>query len=157
MSAPTATARQTPAGIKLDDGFKTLVCPAANPTISFWEKTVKPPGLDGGDAIDTTTMHNNTWRTKAPRALVTMTDGDCKAAYDPNLYNTILTLLNVKTVWTVTFPDGSTLAFWGFLKSFAPDELKEGAQPEATVMIVPTNQDSTGTEQAPVLTSVAGT
>lgn len=156
--APTPTARQTPAGIKLDDGYQTLVTFAAVPTISFWEKTVTPPGLDGGDGIDTTTMWNSDWRTKSPRSLVTMTDFTMTAAYDPNLYNSILSLLNRETTVTVTFPDGSTLAFYGFLKSFEPDSLSEGEQPVCTITVVPTNQDpTTGAEQAPVLTSVSGT
>ena len=50
MSAPTVTARGTPAGTKLDDGFSTKVAFAADPTIAFFEKTVQPPGFDGGDA-----------------------------------------------------------------------------------------------------------
>lgn len=155
---PTPTARGTPSGIKMDDGYRTLITFASHPTISFWEKTVQPPGLDGGDEIDTTTMHNIDWRTNAPRALIRMTEQTVMAAYDPNLYNTILALINRETTVTVTFPDGSTLAFYGFLKSFEPDELVEGEQPEATILVVPTNQNpTTGAEEAPVLTSVAGT
>lgn len=158
MAAPVATARQDPAGIKLDDGYRTLVTFATSPTISFWEKSITPPGLDSGDPIDTTTMHNDQWRSMAPRQLVTMTEFTMTAAYDPNIYNTILTLLGTETTVTVTFPDGSTLAFFGFLRSFEPDALTEGAQPEATITVTPTNADPvTGAEEAPVLVSVAGT
>lgn len=158
MTAPVAGARLDPAGIKLDDGYRTLLACAANPDVSFWEKTVKPPGLDGGDEIDTTTMHNDTWRTRAPRALVTMTEASMTAAYDPNIYNDILSVLNVETTWTVHFPDGSTLAFYGFLKNFETNELSEGEQPTASITVVPTNQDPvTGAEEAPVLVSAAGT
>lgn len=157
-AAPSPTARGSPTGIKLDDGYQTLVTFASNPTIEFWEKTVKPPGLDGMDEIDTTTMHNVTWRTNAPRALVTMTPFTMVAAYDPNIYNAALSLLNVETTVTVRFPDGSTLAFYGFLKSFETNELVEGTQPEMTITVVPTNQDpTTGDEEAPVLTSAVGT
>lgn len=155
---PSTTTRQTPSGIKLDDGFSTKIAPAADPDVSFWEKTVQPPGIDGGDAIDTTTMHNITWRTMAPRALKTLTECSVTAAYDPNLYNSILSLINLETSWTVRFPDGSTLDFFGFLKNFEPQEHQEGEQPEANITIVPTNQDpTTGAEAAPVLTNVAGT
>lgn len=158
MAAPTATARGTPSGIKMDDGYQTLITFASAPTIAFWEKGVTPPGLDGMDGIDTTTMHNVQWRTKAPRALVTMTDLTLTVAWDPVLYQTILTLLNVKTTITVTFPDGGTLAFFGYLQKFEPSEHKEGEQPEATITVTPTNQDPvSGDEEAPVLTNVAGT
>lgn len=158
MSAPSTTARQTPTGLRLTDGFPTKIAFAADPDVSFWEMTVKPPGLDGGDAVNTTTMHNVTWRTMAPRQLVTLTDSSTTVAYDPDLYNQILALLNVVTSITVHFPDGSTLDFFGFLRKFEAQELKEGEMPQATVDIVPTNYDPVaGTEQAPVLTSAAGT
>lgn len=158
MAAPVPTARGTPSGIKLDDGFRTLVTFATNPTIGFWEKAVTPPGLDGGTEIDTTTMHNITYRTNAPRQLKRMTPFSMRAAYDPLVYTTMLSLINVETTVTVRFPDGSTLAFYGFLMNFQPDQLVEGTQPEATLTVVPTNQDPvTGAEEAAVLTNVAGT
>jgi hypothetical protein len=158
MAAPTPTARQDPAGIMLEDGYRTLVTFARDPDIEFWEKGVTPPGLDGGDPIDTTTMHNDYWRSATPRSLVTMTEFECRVAYDPVLYTRIQNLLNIEDTVTVRFPDGSTLAFYGFLRSFEPDELVEGEHPEATIMVVPTNADPvTGDEEAPVLSSVAGT
>lgn len=158
MAAPTPTARQSPTGIRLDDGFSSLITFGADPNICFWEKTVTPPGIDGGDSIETTTMHTDAWRTMAPRQLKTLTDSSTTVAYDPNVFNEILALINVRTTITVTFPDGSTLAFYGFLRSFEPSELTEGEQPEATVNLTPTNYDPTNdVEAAPVLTSVAGT
>ena len=161
MAAPTHTARSSrvPSGIKMDDGYQTLIAFNRAPTIGFWEKTVKPPGLDGGDKIDTTTMHNADWRTFAPRALVTMTDMQTTVAYDPVIYDTVVqVLLNAEGSITVHFPDGSYVSFFGFLKSFEVNDHVEGQQPEATVMITPTNQDpTTGTEQGPVLVSVGGT
>ncbi len=158
MAAPALSARSTPSGILLPDGYQTLISFAANTSVSFWEKTVKPPGLDGGDAIAQTTMHNTAYRTMAPRALKTLTESTCVCAYDPNVYNQIIALINVRTSITVHFPDGSTLSFFGFLQKFEPSEVKEGDQPEATVTIHPTNYDPVAhVESAPVLTSVAGT
>lgn len=155
------SARTTPgpSGIKLDDGYQTLIAFALAPTIAFWEKTVKPPGLDGGDKIDTSTMHNVDWRTFAPRALTTMTDMQTKVAYDPVIYSTIVdTLLNRETTITVHFPDTSRVSFYGFLRSFEIDDHVEGQQPEATVVITPTNQDpTTGAESGPAVDSVPGT
>ncbi len=157
MGAPTTTARSTPLGIKLDDGYSTKIACAADSDISFWERSVTPPGLDGGELIDTTTMHNTTYRTFSPRSLATMTPMTCSAAYDPDAYDEILAILNLNREWTVTFPDGSTLDFWGALIRFEPGELVEGTFPEATITIGPTNQDNDGAEQAAVMTEVAGT
>ncbi len=155
---PTPTVRSAPAGLKLEDGFSTKITVALDPDISFWEKTVKPSGFDGGDAIETTTMHNVKLRTMAPRQLKTLTQMTCTAAYDPDIYNQIYVIINRKTTITVRFPDGSTLAFFGYVKSFEPNDLSEGNFPEATVTIVPTNVDpTTGAEADPVLTSVSGT
>jgi len=158
-SPPTAaSSRPTPTGIRLDDGFSTEVVFAAAPNIGFWEKIVTPPGLDGGDPVITTTMHNITYRTKAPRKLVEMTEFSMRVAYDPALYNSAFALLNVQTTVTVFFPDGLKLAFYGFLRSLKPDGLEEGKQPEMEAMVVPTNQDpNDGSEQPAVMTDVSGT
>jgi len=158
MTAPTATPRSTPTGIPLGDGFSTKITLALNPTICFWEKTVQPPGIDGGDAVNTTTMHNTVWRTMHPRALKTLTDITTTAAYDPQIYTAALAACNVPTTITITFPDGSTLAFYGYLKSITPKANEEGTPPEADIVISPTNWDPTAHEEAgPTLTSVAGT
>lgn len=157
MAAPTPTARGTPAGIRLDEGFSTKVTLARNTTVSIWEKTIKPPGVDGGEAVETTTMHNLTLRTMAPRVLKTMTPMTFKGIYDPNLYNQLFSIVNVRDTITVKFSDNSTLAFWGYVQKFEPAEISEGAPCEADITIVPTNTDLSGVEQAPVLTSVAGT
>lgn len=157
MAAPVAGTRLDPSGIYLDNGYRTLITLAIDTNIEFWEITVTPPGIDGGDEIDTTTMHNDTWRTKSARTLKDMTECSVTAAYDPSIYTAILAAINVETTITVTFPDGSTLAFFGYVKSFEPGALEEGTMPECTITIVPTNVDSSHVEQSPVLTSVAGT
>lgn len=156
MAAPRTAERGTPAGIKLDDGYSTKVACYDDTDISFWERSVTPPGLDGDEPINTTTMFNVTYRTFSPRALKTLTPFTMSAAYDPDIYDQALALINKNKEWTVTFPDGSTLDFWGFLQKFEPGELVEGTFPEATITVVPTNQDNDGAEQAAVMTEVAG-
>lgn len=158
MAAPTPTTRGTPAGIKLKDGFSTKITFARNTTISLWEKAVKPPGVDGGDSIDQTTMHNTAWETMAPGTLKKLTQSTFTAAYDPNVYNQIVSHINIEDTITVTHPDGSTTAFYGYLKSFEPTENRIRAQPEAQCVIVPTNFDpSAKVEAGPATASVSGT
>lgn len=145
-----ATTRQTPLGTALDDGYQTLIAFAADPDVSFWEKTVTPPPVEGGDKIDVTTQHNQAWRTGAARSLKEMGEVSVTAAYDPQVYGQIIALINQNTLITVHFPDGSSLDFWGYLSSFAPSELSEGEQPEAEITIQATLRDNNGNETAPV-------
>ena len=160
MTAPAAKTRATPAGIKLPDGFSSKITFArvGDDDIEFWEKDVTPPAIDGGDAVDQTTMWNATWRTKLPRNLLTLEDVSSVCAYDPVVYDSIIALVNENTTITVTFPDGSTLAFFGFLKRFEPSALVEADQPEATLTIVATNLDpeDTTVEAGPTMVEVAG-
>jgi hypothetical protein len=158
MAAPTPTARQTPAGIRLDDGFSAKITFAADPDVSLWEVEVTPFGADGGDAIDTSTQHNTVWRTKSARALKEMTDGSFSAAYDPAVITQLVALINVETTVTYTFPDGSTWAVYGYLRSFTPGALVEGAMPMADCVLTPTNYDPVNkVEAGPALASVPGT
>lgn len=158
MTAPAPSSRTTPVGTLLKDGYQTLVAFAADTDVSLWEKTVQPPGFDGGDEIDITTMHNTTWRTMAARSLMTLTNAQMTVAYDPAVVPQIEALINVETTVTVINSNGDKLAFFGYLKTFEPQEVEEGSQPEATCEIVPTNVDPVaGTEEGPVLTTAAGT
>jgi hypothetical protein len=153
MAAPVPTPRLTPTAKKLGDGFKTLITLAGNTAIEFWEETVTPPAIEGGDAIESATMHSVLWRTKTPRKLITMGDVQARVQFNPSLYTSILARVNVPDTVTITFPDHSSLAFYGYLKSFAPAELSEGAVGTGTITITPTLADpTTGAEQGPVYT-----
>jgi hypothetical protein len=74
-----------------------------------------------------------------------------RVAYAVAAYTTLTSSVNTNQSIVVTFPDDSTLTFWGYLQKFEPDEIIEGKQPEATVTIVPTNQNASGVEVAPVV------
>lgn len=151
MAAPTHTTRIAPSGNRMDDGYQTLIAFSQDPDIKFWEKSVTPPGFDGGDAINTTTMHNTSLRTFASAALQTMTDASVRVAYDPAVIPQIRAIVNVEGAITVHFPGGQKLSFFGFLRTFEPDEMVEGQQPEATITITCTNKDpNTGSEESPV-------
>lgn len=158
MAAPTPTARTTPPGIPLRDGHPTKITIAADVNIDFWEKSIQPPGIDGGDPINMTTFFNTTWRVMRPRTLATLTEVSLTALYDPIVYDQIVAIINQETTITITFNDGSTVAFFGFLQTFEPQEVEDGEAPEAEITIQPTNWDaSNSVEAGPAVSSVAGT
>lgn len=135
----------------LNDGHSTIISFSADSSVSMKEKEVTPPGIDGGGANDTTTMRNTTYRTRQPKELVTLDEMSAMVAYDPDVYTEILAMINVNQQITVTFPDASTLRFWGWINTFKPGRLVEGEQPTAELGIIPSNQDNSGVEQAPVI------
>lgn len=140
---------------RIDDGHSTRLSFAADATVKFYEKTVTPPGIDAGGPIDTTTMHNTAYRTKSPKALLDITNAALTVAYDPATYPEILALAGVNNLITVTFPDGDTVAFWGWLDKFTPGELVEGEQGTADIEIVVSNVNDSNVETAPVYTAEA--
>jgi hypothetical protein len=78
----------------------------------------------------------------------------CTVAYDPAVYPQIVSLINIPGSITVHFPNHSSLTFFGFLRTFEPNEVSEGDQPEATINVTPTNTDpTTGAEEGPVYTA----
>lgn len=142
--------RSTPGGVKLEDGYQSLIAFAADADVSFFEKSIKPPGIDNGDPIDQTTMWNTDVITKASQALDEITEVSGKVAYDPEVYDQIMALSGVEGVVTVYFPDGSAISFFGYLRKFEPDEMERGKQPEASITVVITNVDpSDGSEVVP--------
>jgi hypothetical protein len=147
----TTTARVTPVGVALDDGFSTKIALAADANVSFWERSVKPFGMAGGDPIDVTTMFNTTYRTKALRQLLDGTPVSGSAAYDPQVLDQIIALVNVNGWITIHHPNGDTWDFVGGLTNFDPQEHAEGELPLANFEIVPTFRLA-GAETAPVFT-----
>lgn len=158
MAAPAVTALVSPTGIKLKDGYSSRMAFAADPNVNIWIKSLKPPGVDGGDAIDNTTMHNDDWRIMRARSLKTLTESTGKGGYDPVVYNELVALVNVEGAITEHFPDGSTLSYYGYLKNAEFDELVEGTMPELAFTVVPTNYDPVNdVEAGPLMVEVAGT
>jgi len=135
---------------RIDDGFSTIIEFAEDSDVQMWEKEVTPPGMSGGGENDTSTMRNTTWRTRAPKSLITLSESSLSVAYDPAVFDEIVAMLNVNQLVTITFPDSSTLAFWGWIDEFTPGANVEGEQPTADVTIIPSNQNASGTEVAPV-------
>jgi len=134
---------------RIDDGFATLIEFAEDSDVQMWEKEVTPPGVSGGGENDTSTMRNTTWRTRSPKGLITLSESSLTVAYDPAVYDEIISMVNVNQQITITFADESTLVFWGWIDEFTPGAAVEGEQPTAEVKIIPSNQNAAGTETAP--------
>lgn len=142
-----------PSGVLQNDGFSTQIAFAQDANISLWEKTITPPGVDGGGEIDITTMINTAYRTKAPKSLITLTEVSFTAGYDAAVYDEVIAITNVNGLITLTFPVGDTLAFYGWLNLFQPGDHVEGEFPEAECTIIVSNQNA-GVETAPVMTPI---
>lgn len=156
--ALTPTARQTPAGKRLKNGYQSLITFAVNPTLSLWEMGVKPFGMDGGPMINTATMHNVVVEQKAAGSLIEITDGTMKVAFDPKVIDQLYALLNVETTITQKWPDGSKLVTYGALIKIDFDEMVNRTMPTATVTFGATCTDpATGAEVLPDHVTAAGT
>lgn len=137
---------------RYDDGFSTLITLSTLPAVKLYEKDITPPGMSAGGPVDVTTMRNTTWRTMSPRKLKTLTPVSVTVAYAFESLSQLLAQIGKNQLITITFPDNSTLAFWGWLEEFTPGANTEGEQPTATMSIQPSNHNNsaTVTEVAPV-------
>ena len=136
-----------------EDGFSTLIAFGQGAAV-FVAKTVTPPGIQLGGANDISGMENTLYRTKASKKLIDLTDIQSTGYYDSSVLSSFIALLGVNVAITLTFPDASTLAVYGFLDSFVPGSSEEGSAPEGTVTIVVSNRDNATppAESAPVYT-----
>lgn len=155
MAAPVPVVAGFPATTKMPDGYKTIVTCSGNRNLSFWEIEVTPPGLDGGDPIEVTTMRNFLWRQMAARSLQTLTAMSITAAWNTALYAELTVpltpILNNNMTWTILFRDLSSVSFYGVLNKFDPQSLKEGDFPQVQLTVTPTNTDpGDGSEEGPV-------
>lgn len=157
MTAPSPTPRVTPTGNMLENGYQSLITLAVDTNIDIWEKTATPPGYDGGEPINITTMHNQNVITKDLNALFEVTDLTIVAAYARLTYTQLLSVINVNTTVTFWFPDGGSWCAFGGVRSAIPSANERGSQPEMTVVIAITNVDpATGAEELPVTSSGVG-
>ncbi len=141
--------------MRIDDGHSTLIEFSEIPGIKVYEKEVTPPGVSGGGPNDTTTMRNVVWRTLAPKKLKTLTPLTFTAAYDPSVFPQLVQYVNVNQQITVTYADGATLSFWGWIDEATPGAAVEGEQPTMDVTVQPSNQDEDGNEIDPEFISAS--
>lgn len=157
MAAPQPTARATPGGTALCDGFSTLITLENDTNIEFREVEVQPFGIDGGEKIDTTDMHNSAVMTYCPQSLYEVTDANFTCRYDPAVLPSIISQINVKQEITISHSDGSTWAAWGYLRSFTPANNTKGTTPTAAGVISFCNTDASGAEYGPEYDAATGT
>jgi len=136
--------------LRLDDGFATFITFENIPTVKLFEKEVNPPGMTANGPIDTTTMRNTAWRTMAPKALKTMPQISATVAYATDAIEVLYGQVGVNQPIVVTFPDASTVSFWGWIEEFTPGANVEGEQPTATLTVQPSLRNDAGDEVAPV-------
>lgn len=130
--------------LRLDDGFSTILHFAENPTVSFYEREVTPPGMDGGGATDVTTMRNNRLRTRSPKKLKTLTPMTLTVLYKSDVFDPdeVWAMINVNQQITLEMPDNSMLQFYGWLDKFIPGPNQEGNVCMATITIEPSNHNN---------------
>jgi len=113
-------------------------------------ESATPPGVDGGDKIDTTTLSNTNVKTGAPPDLKEITAGSATCSYDPEMLTEAMSAVNVNNLITYTFNNGDSWSFWGYLKSFTPGENATGEKPTADIEIEVTNVNDSDVETVPV-------
>lgn len=140
----------TPTGTFLKDGHSTVVSFTTPANVKFSELTVQPPGYTLGGGIPTTGMRNTRVRTQAPKKLVSVGASKITAKYNPVALEDCYALLGVNQLITITHPDNSTTAAWGWLEEFVPGENEEGNLPIADLLIEWSNENASGVETKPV-------
>ncbi len=137
----------------MTDGYKTTIAFGTTGALTTMdEREVTPPAIAGGGAIDTTSMANTAWRTRFPKQLKTLTEASVTIVYDPAVYTSFTGAINVNQEITITFPDTSTLVFWGWIDEFSPGANAEGEQPTADLTIICSNMNGSNAEIAPAYT-----
>ena len=112
-------------------------------------------GLDGGDPIDNTCLTNASMITKQPQVLAEVPDFSFVCDYHPQDLNALKSELNLNQSITIGFSnyDGTslgTLTFWGYLRSFTPNEASRGEAWRASGVVVVTNLNGSNDETPPV-------
>jgi hypothetical protein len=158
MAAPAHSAKQVPTGVEVWDGVGTQLAFAARPKTNFWEVTLKPLSLEGGEPINNTTLLNTVWRTKRAPVLKECPPMSGTAKYDPDVWPDLIALINKEGSVTQYWPDNSYADVFAYLRNFVYQDHKEKELPIANIEIVVTNWDPVGhVESGPVYTPASGT
>ena len=158
MAAPTPTARVTPTGRKLKNGYRSTWTFSLDTDAALFEISITLGGGDAGDPIDQTTMWNTDYMTAAPQELIETGPTNITGAFDPDFITSLNSMIGVEQTGTLTWKDGSTYANYGWVNSWTFGELINGTMPRITVVWHNSNYDNTNNVEAgPALASVTGT
>jgi hypothetical protein len=121
----------------LFDGFPiTATFLSVPPTAgTFRVKRMQPSGFDGGGRIDGTSMQSLRVRSGAPKSLMTGEQIKMTVYYDPILFRDMPGLMQRNGNITITFPDASSVVFYGWIEKFTPPDHQEGENPLAEIIV----------------------
>lgn len=131
------------------DGQGLTVSFSIDTTIYFYPKNLTPSGWDGGGPNDITLLANTTYHTMAPKKLKMITALTGEGAYSTAGLNTngdvgrFINMVNRNQEITVTYPDGASFTFWGYVDKIIPGQIVGGTQPTVTITIQPTMINNT--------------
>ncbi len=129
-------------------GTTVVITPTGGSAFTMEYITITPPGWDGGEAIDTTTLGNVKYRTKMAPTLIDIGAMSFTAEMDPAKIHDAP--INLPGVIVITIPDIGTWTLQGYLKSITGDQMQVGERATCSGEIVITNTGSDGaTETGP--------
>lgn len=117
---------------KLPNGWTSASLTTA--TIAFGVTGLTLPTFNGGDAPDTTTNANVTFRSKGSRKFIDIEDLTLTCAFDVDDFAVLHTLINSEDTLTVTDSADSTYVFDVRVMSYSAGEKTEDGFPTADVV-----------------------
>lgn len=133
---------------KLPNGWTSASLTTAS--IDFGVTGLTLPSFTGGDAPDTTTNANTTFRSKGSRQFIDIEDLTITCAFLADDFNALPTLINSSDTLTITDVEGSTYVFSVNVMSYTAGEMTEDGFPTADVVFtILTGVDG---DTAPVVT-----
>ncbi len=117
---------------KLPNGWTSASLTTAS--IDFGVTSLTLPAFNGGEAPDTTTNANVTFRSKGNRKFIDIEDLTLTCAFLADDYDALPTLINTQDTLTVTDVEGSTYVFSVNVMSYTAGEMTEDGFPTADVV-----------------------
>lgn len=133
----------------MDDGFSTTLTLANLPDAKMYERELVLSGPSMEGPINSTTMRNLQYRTNEAKALKSLPPFSITVAFATELFHFIKEQVGVNQLITVTFPDATTMYFYGWVEEFTPGKMVEGEQSTATLTIHASLVDSNNLETPP--------
>lgn len=136
---------------KLPNGWTSASLTTA--AISFGVTSLTLPNFTGGEAPDTTTNANVTFRSKGKRQFIDIEDLTLTCAFLADDFDSLPTLINSEDTLTITDVEGSTYVFSVNVMSYTAGEMTEDGFPTADVTF--TILTGVNGDTAPVITPSA--